>query len=124
MRSRSFVNRAGPGLHLDAAKLTPTIYRTNFATALLMSGHPAGCEEILADLVDKTHPSVQRLIKAIDQWVKSLTFWQKLNWWVGRIEPKDCHVRLDFVPGELEVNVVLRRDLQPTVPDSTDKTAA
>ena len=102
----------------------PTIYKTNFATALLMSGQPSGCEEILADLGDPSHPSVQRLSKAIDQWVNSLTFWQKLNWWVGRIEPKTCHVHLDFVPGELEVDVVLRRDQQPTVPDATDKTAA
>ncbi len=89
-----------------------------------MGGHPSGCEEILAGIADKSHPSVLRLTKAINQWVNSLTFWQKLNWWFGKIEPKNRQVQIDFLPGDLDGDVVLRNDTQIPVASSPDETAA
>lgn len=103
---------------------TPVIYQTNYATALLMSGHPSGCEEILADVVDKSHPQVQLLRNAIDGWVHSLSFWQKLNWRFGRVEPKHCQVSIEFVPGDFEDETVLRTEPQTPRASSTGVTAA
>ena len=102
----------------------PLLYRCNFATALLVSGRPSGCEDILSEVAEQTHPSVQRIRAALERWVETLTLWQKLNWWVGRIEPPQCHVVLDFVPGELEIDVAQRDDSRPPRGSSTSKTAA
>ena len=102
----------------------PTVYKTNYATALLLGGHPSGCEEILAEIPDKTDPGVQRLTQAIRRWVNSLTFWQKMNWWVGRIEPETCKVAIDFPPGDLEYDAVLSGGGPSSAPEPTPGTAA
>lgn len=72
----------------------------NYATALLLSGRPSGCLEILSDLGETSHPAAARLRAAIDAWSRTLGFWQRFNWWIGKMEPKPCVVPLSFVPGE------------------------
>ena len=79
----------------------PTLHKTNFAMALLLEGHPSGCLSMLEEIGDESYPPVIRLRKALAQWVKSLTFLQRMNWWFGRIEPPHCHVAVDFPPGDL-----------------------
>jgi hypothetical protein len=81
----------------------PTAYKTNYATALLLSQRPAGCLEILGELHCEKDPTVQRLRAAIKRWESQLTFWQRLNWWLGRIEPSNRTVPLDFPPGDFGV---------------------
>ncbi|MEZ6112597.1 MAG: tetratricopeptide repeat protein [Pirellulaceae bacterium] len=80
----------------------PNVYKSNFATALLLDGHPAGCLEMLAELNDPSSPAGQRLRAAIRQWEKTLSFSAWLNWRFGRIEPSGFPVQLDFEPGEFE----------------------
>jgi len=80
----------------------PTVYKTNYATALLLSGHPSGCLEMLAEIKDEQNPTVQRLRAAIKNWESRLTFLQKLNWWFGHIEPTNRPVTIDFEAGEFE----------------------
>lgn len=83
----------------------PNLVKRNFATALLLGGYPSGCLEVLAEIKDETHPRVQQLHAAIKTWEKTLTFFQWLNWWTGRIEPTNRPVAIEFVPGELEEEV-------------------
>lgn len=80
----------------------PTVYKANYATALLVGGHPSGALEILGEIKDAAHPSVQRLRAAIRDWEASLSFWQRLNWRFGKIEPSGRPVQLDFPPGEFD----------------------
>ncbi len=80
----------------------PAVYITNYATALLLQGHPSGCLEVLASLPDPSHAARQKLLAAVKAWSASLSLWQRFNWRFGRIEPKGCRVTVDFVPGELE----------------------
>jgi hypothetical protein len=81
----------------------PLIQKINYATSLLLVGRPAGCLDVLAELGENMHPSVQRLRAVIKDWERSLSFWQRLNWQFGRIEPNHAPVTLESPPGELEV---------------------
>jgi hypothetical protein len=76
----------------------PIIYRTNFATALLLAGHPRGCLDILGDINQEQHPSMVRLQDALKVWQRGLSWWQWINWKTG-IDP-NSPVQLDFFPGE------------------------
>jgi len=78
----------------------PTIYKTNFAIALLLAGRPAGCLQVLDELRQEEHPAVQRLRAVMSKWEQGLSFWQKLNWYIGKIEP-NRPVTIDFTPGDL-----------------------
>ncbi len=80
----------------------PTVYKANYATALLMAGHPSGCLEILGEINNGAHPSVERLREAIRRWEAGLSFWQRLNWRIGKIEPTGRPVQLAFAPGEFD----------------------
>jgi len=80
----------------------PTVYKTNYATALLVGGHPSGCLEIINEIRNEQHPSVQRLRRAIATWEASLSLWQRLNWRIGKIEPSGRPVQLDFPPGDFD----------------------
>jgi hypothetical protein len=65
----------------------------------MLSGRIEGGINILTELKDDEHPSVQPLRLVVDQWKAKLTFVQKL-WLKLGIEP-NCPVILDFPPGEL-----------------------
>lgn len=80
----------------------PFLYRRNFATALLLAGHPSGCLQLLAEMRDEGHPRVQQIRVAIKRWEKTLTILQWLNWRTGWIDPTNRPVTIDFIPGELE----------------------
>ncbi len=83
----------------------PLIPRVNFATSLLLAGQPAGCLDALAGIGEDTHPSVKRLRAVIKEWERSLSFWQRLNWRFGRIEPRNAPVTFESPPGEFEVEL-------------------
>ncbi len=80
----------------------PLIYKTNFATALLLGGSVGGCLEMLIEVQEQEHPSVLRLRSAIKRWERSLTLWQRFNWYCGRLEPRNRPVPIDFAPGEFD----------------------
>lgn len=77
----------------------PAQYKVNFATALLLGGHPAGCVEVLGEIHNEALPAVKQLREAINRWQKTLTFWQRLNWKLGQVEPPNPVVSVDFEPG-------------------------
>ena len=77
----------------------PVQFKTNFATALLLSGNVSGCLSVLSEIEDDSHPRVGQLRAAIHRWEASLSFWQRLLWRLGA-EPS-CPVTIDFLPGEL-----------------------
>jgi hypothetical protein len=76
----------------------PVIYRTNFCTALLLGGHPAGCQSCLSEIAERSHPSVIRLHAALKQWERSLPWWPRLLWKLG-VEP-DVPIEMESLPGE------------------------
>jgi len=88
------------GAGLVLRKDVPAVFKTNYATALLLSGNVDGCLVALEAVGDEQSPAVQRLQEAVGRWQQRLTIWQKLNWWMGG-QP-DCPVTLDFPPGDLE----------------------
>lgn len=76
----------------------PVIYRTNFATALLMSGRRIGCLDCLLEITERDHPSVVRLRKALRDWEHGFDWRQWLCWKIG-VEPR-VPVALSFPPGD------------------------
>jgi hypothetical protein len=102
----------------------PTLYKTNFATALFLGGHPAGCLEILAEIHEEKHPSVQRLRSAIKSWEKRLSWLQWLNWKISRVEPARCRASVELPAGEFESEVSPAEPEQPeTTPTPPMRTA-
>lgn len=77
----------------------PVVYKTNYALALMLSGHPGGGLSVLEELGDVDHPSVHKLRQAMDAWKAKLNFLQKIGLAMG-LEPKRP-VELDFPPGDL-----------------------
>lgn len=94
-----------PGSAMIRASL-PAEHVVNFATALLLTGHPAGCLEVLGSVRDNNLASVNRLKDAITRWSNTLGLWQRFNWRVGRVEPNPCVVPVDFVPGDLDLDAI------------------
>lgn len=78
----------------------PTRYKTNFATALLLGGHPAGCLDMLEELKDDRSPMIERLHEAIQQWESTLGLWRWLDWRLCRVEPPKAQIAIRFLPGE------------------------
>ncbi|MCA9111355.1 MAG: hypothetical protein KDA52_15485 [Planctomycetaceae bacterium] len=76
----------------------PVIYRTNFATSLLLSGRKTGGLEALLEIREPDHPSVVRLREAFQKWEQNLTWGQWLLWKFG-VDPKSP-VTLAFAPGD------------------------
>lgn len=76
----------------------PTKWKTNFATALLLSGRGSGCWSVLDEIADETDPGVQRLREAIQKSRSGQSSWQKfVDWLRGYERP----VSLDFLPGDI-----------------------
>jgi hypothetical protein len=87
------------GTHLALRSDVPAVFKTNFATALLLADNLAGCHDVLRELKDDQHPAVHKLREAFAKWQQSLSLWQKLQWWTGGHPSK--HPTLDFPPGDL-----------------------
>lgn len=81
---------------------SPTACKVNFATALLLAGHPAGCDGVLAEINREDHPAVIRLRLALKQWKSELSVWQRLLLAIGQ-EPSHP-ATLPFAPGELDLD--------------------
>lgn len=84
--------------HLSFRADTPVVFKANFATALLLSANLAGGVRMLKEIGAVRHPAVERLQAALTQWRNSLSFWERINWWLGG-EPSRP-VALDS-PGDL-----------------------
>jgi hypothetical protein len=78
----------------------PLVFKTNFATALLASNNLFGCLSVLHEIGQDDNPTVKRLRAAIKQWKQSLSFWQKVRWYLG--DEPGRKVTLDFPLGEVQ----------------------
>jgi hypothetical protein len=77
----------------------PNYFLTNYATILLLTGHWEDCLAVLREV--KTDSAVVKRLRAVFQaWEATLTFGQKLHWWVHRAVPPDHPIEIDFTPGE------------------------
>jgi hypothetical protein len=79
----------------------PDLYKVNFATALLLNGHPTGCLDLLSEVHDQQLASVIKLRETLRSWVASLSWWQRFNWKFGRMEPNAVPPAMNL-PGEYE----------------------
>src|SRR5262249_44239431 len=68
---------------LTLRRAVPDVFKTNYATALLLSGNVSGGVRLLDEVGDEQSPAVRRLREAVRRWAESLTFWQRVNWWMG-----------------------------------------
>ena len=92
----------------------PTVYLTNLATALLLTGRPSSCLALLHEIDKESNPTVIGLRKEIHQWQATLTFGERLNWWFGRLDPPHCRIVIHFLPGEFDsIENVSQRILAP-----------
>lgn len=94
-----------PGSVMERPEIIDSCKR-NFATALLMAGLPSGTLDVLSATADKNHPVAIHLRDCIKRWETTLSFFRRLDWKTGRIEPKNCVVPIDFEPGEITASVV------------------
>lgn len=102
----------------------PTAFKLNYATALLLDGRPSGCLAMLSEINQSDHPTVIRLRTAIEAWERTLDWWPWLNWKLGRIDPYDKPVRIDFPPGEFTSRTEPLTSSDGNRPDSHCPTAA
>lgn len=98
------VNQSGFCLKPDL----PTVFKTNYATALLLAGNVSGCLSILQEIDDNQNAGVQRVRAAIQRWRRSLTWWERLWFNISGEQPAKP-VPADFQPGEL----LASRELKP-----------
>ena len=84
----------------------PSLYKRNFATALLLAGLPAGCLDVLRSAGEAEHPNTLRLRQAIKDWEKSLSFWRRWDWRLNQVVPAHCSIPITFTPGEFEHELV------------------
>jgi len=78
----------------------PTLFKTNFATALLLTGNVTGCLTMLREAGDEQDMGVKQLRAAIATWMRSLSWWQRLLFKVFERLP-GIPVTLGFAPGGL-----------------------
>lgn len=78
----------------------PLIYQVNFATSLLLAGHPRGGADVLTELNRENHPRVMQLRQALKRWRAGLPVWHRVKWHLGLELPGQ--IELDFPPGELD----------------------
>lgn len=85
----------------------PLVFKTNFATALLLSGNVAGCTSLLEEIGERNDPRVRRLREVIRNWRRSLPRWQR--WWfqISGSAPK-TPVPFDEAPGDFPQDPDLR----------------
>ena len=79
----------------------PKVFKTNLATALLMSQNVSGCLSILREIHDDREPGVIKLKEAIERWKHSLGLWKRICFkFYGAVNAPP--VTLDFQPGDLD----------------------
>jgi hypothetical protein len=78
----------------------PIVFKTNYATALFLSGNPDGGVSVLRELGEKSGEAGLKLFQALDQWIQELSLWQKLTWYLGGRPSRP--IVLGFPAGDLE----------------------
>ncbi|HRX86184.1 MAG TPA: hypothetical protein P5572_14285 [Phycisphaerae bacterium] len=100
---RSLVASAGVSMRADA----PTLFKTNFAAALLVNGNVSGCESVLDEIGHEDNAGVIRLRQTIRRWKRSLPIWRRI-WLTVSGEAPQQTVTLDFAPSDQLADTSLR----------------
>lgn len=61
----------------------PPHFKTNFATALLLSGNTAGYLSAIRDIGERDFPEMKRLQSAVQNWENSLPILKRVLWRLG-----------------------------------------
>lgn len=77
----------------------PTVFKTNYATALLLGRHVDGCIGVLGEIAEPTHPAVMRLHNAVNAWKQTLGPVRRLLTFLLGV--RSANVPLPFQPGDL-----------------------
>ena len=77
------IDRSGVCLKPEA----PAVFKTNFATALLLTNNVSGCLSVLKEVGPAQHPAVIRLRAAIARWRCSLGWRQRIAFALYGKEP-------------------------------------
>ena len=85
--------------HICIPSDTPVLYKINFATVMILANHKDAAFSILTRLNKKEHPDITRLKEAVSQWVKTLSFFEKILYKIGSYSNKP--ILIDFLPGEV-----------------------
>lgn len=102
----------------------PTVYKVNFATALLLTGNLEGGISILGQTLDESHPGVQRLRACIGQWKRKFSLWQRILLMCGFGDESQTVVPLDFELGLFEDGVIEEFATNLTAPAPGHRPAA
>ena len=77
----------------------PIHVRLNLATALFLTGHVAGCMEIVSALGKTDNEQAIELRSEVRRWEKSLSFVQWFDWKICRIEHSQGSFQTGLLPG-------------------------
>ncbi|QDU06241.1 hypothetical protein V6x_59930 [Gimesia chilikensis] len=92
---RSILLTNGVFLRSDA----PTVFKCNFAVALLLNKNIQGFDSALAAVRGADHPAISRLKTTVKDWKQKLTIWQKIQLVCGT--HPNVPIELSFPPGDL-----------------------
>ena len=96
---RIFRDLVFPGGAFSIPDDTPTLFRVNYVTALLLLDNLVVGIQLLREIPEKHHPLVQQLKAAVRRWKQSLPWWRRMLLPLGFYPDKP--IRLDFLPGAL-----------------------
>lgn len=92
---RGLVLTGGLFLREDA----PTVFKVNFAVALIADDNLTGGLRVLDELGQEEHLAVREIRDAVRRWEEGMTFWQRMRWHAGGRPPHP--LVLGFPPGHL-----------------------
>ncbi|HNQ23192.1 MAG TPA: hypothetical protein PKK06_08875 [Phycisphaerae bacterium] len=78
----------------------PPVCKTNFATALLLTGNLPGCLATLSEVEDQQDAQVMKIRAALADWKRRLSWWRRLLYAVDAL-PATQRVTLPFPPGDV-----------------------
>lgn len=85
--------------HICIPSDTPVLYKINFVTAMILANNKEAAFPVLTRLNKNEHPYIAKLKDAVNQWVNSLSFFEKLRYKIGSYSDKP--INIDFQPGEI-----------------------
>ena len=88
-----------PGGAFTIPEETPTVFRVNYVTTLLLMDNLTVGLQLLREIPDRRHPLVEQLEASVRRWRQSLPWWRRALTWIGLYPARSF--RLDIVPGGL-----------------------
>ncbi|HOD81481.1 MAG TPA: hypothetical protein PKG77_08645 [Phycisphaerae bacterium] len=90
-----------PGGAFTIPDETPTVFRANYVTTLLLMDNLTVGMQLLREIPERRHPLVEQLDASVRRWKRSLPWWRRVLTWIGLYPARSF--RLDSLPGALWV---------------------